>query len=251
MLKAKILFVGPCESGKTVLANFLTESSDITEYNPTQGVRILEFENPHVTSNNKGTGCEFELWDCGGDPKFESCWPALMKDSHGVVIVFNADIPSHLKEIEMWYSCFVQQQFLQNTQCLLIAHHKPGSGSDKENPALAPPLNKLKLVHSNLEDDPEEIRMEFIKPRPPTVAEPTSPACLRGNRLAAEDCGKCNWAGPASARGPRGCRYTASHPGQNDFAASGRRRPAVTLASDHPGRTFLKLKKLMKNLSET
>ncbi|XP_038945140.1 intraflagellar transport protein 22 homolog isoform X3 [Rattus norvegicus] len=67
MLKAKILFVGPCESGKTVLANFLTESSDITEYNPTQGVRILEFENPHVTSNNKGTGCEFELWDCGGD----------------------------------------------------------------------------------------------------------------------------------------------------------------------------------------
>lgn len=27
------------QSGKTVLANFLTESSDITEYNPTQGVR--------------------------------------------------------------------------------------------------------------------------------------------------------------------------------------------------------------------
>ncbi|XP_032965781.1 intraflagellar transport protein 22 homolog isoform X1 [Rhinolophus ferrumequinum] len=151
------------ESGKTVLANFLTESSDITEYNPTQGVRILEFENPHVTSNNKGTGCEFELWDCGGDPKFESCWPALMKDSHGVVIIFNADIPSHLKEIEMWYSCFVQQQFLQDTQCLLIAHHKPGSGSDKGNLSLSPPLNKLKLVHSNLEDDPEEIRMEFIK----------------------------------------------------------------------------------------
>ncbi|XP_007639881.1 intraflagellar transport protein 22 homolog isoform X1 [Cricetulus griseus] len=102
MLKAKILFVGPCESGKTVLANFLTESSDITEYNPTQGVRILEFENPHVTSNNKGTGCEFELWDCGGDSK------------------------PHF-------------------------------------PCGAPPLNKLKLVHSNLEEDPEEVRVEFIK----------------------------------------------------------------------------------------
>lgn len=72
--------------------------------------------------------------------------------------------------------------------------------------------------------------------RPQTVAEPTSPACLRGNRLAAEDCGKCSWAGPAGARGQRGCRYTAGHSGQNDFAASGRRRPAVTLASDHPGR---------------
>ncbi|XP_004442208.2 PREDICTED: intraflagellar transport protein 22 homolog [Ceratotherium simum simum] len=151
------------QSGKTVLANFLTESSDITEYNPTQGVRILEFENPHVTSNSKGPGCEFELWDCGGDPKFESCWPALMKDSHGVVIIFNADTPSHLRELERWHSCFVQQQGLQDTQCLLIAHHKPGSGSDRGNLSLSPPLNKLKLVHSNLEDDPEEIRIEFIK----------------------------------------------------------------------------------------
>ncbi|XP_032184219.1 intraflagellar transport protein 22 homolog isoform X2 [Mustela erminea] len=86
-----------------------------------------------------------------------------MKDSHGVVIVFNADLPSHLKEIEMWYSCFVQQQLLQDTQCLLIAHHKPGSGSDKGSPSLSPPLNKLKLVHSNLEDEPEEIRSEFLK----------------------------------------------------------------------------------------
>ncbi|XP_076996966.1 intraflagellar transport protein 22 homolog isoform X2 [Tamandua tetradactyla] len=85
-----------------------------------------------------------------------------MKDSQGVAIVFNADIPSHLKEIEMWYSCFVQQQLLQDNQCLLIAHHKPGSGGDKGNLPLPPPLNKLKLVHSNLEDDPEEIRMEFI-----------------------------------------------------------------------------------------
>ncbi|KAB0361928.1 hypothetical protein FD754_006084 [Muntiacus muntjak] len=151
------------EYGKTILANFLTEVSDITEYNPTQGVRILAFENPCVTSNNKGAGCEFELWDHGGDPKSESCWPDMMKDSQGVVIVFNASILSPLKEIEMWCSCFVQQQFLQNTPCQLIAHHKPGSGSDQGNPALAPPLNKLKLVHSNLEDDPEEITMEFIK----------------------------------------------------------------------------------------
>ena len=163
LLKAKVLLGGPCESGKTILANFLTEASDITEYNPTQGVRILEFKNPHVTSNNKGAGCEFELWDHGSDPKSESCWPALMKDSHGVVIISNASILSPLKEIEMWCSCFVQQQFLKNTPCLLITHHKPGSGSDKENPASAPPLTKLKLVHSNLEDDPEEIRMEFIK----------------------------------------------------------------------------------------
>uniref|UniRef100_A0A8C2R2M4 Uncharacterized protein n=1 Tax=Capra hircus TaxID=9925 RepID=A0A8C2R2M4_CAPHI len=127
-----VLFYGLfLPSGKTILANFLTEASDITEYNQTQG--------------------------------FESYWPDPLKGSNGVVIIFNDSILSHLKETEMWYSCFVQQQLVQNALCLLITHHKPGSRSDKENPALAPPLNRLKLVHSNLEDDPEEIRMEFIK----------------------------------------------------------------------------------------
>lgn len=38
------------QSGKTVLANFLTESSDITEYNPTQGVRwALKYLCPRET----------------------------------------------------------------------------------------------------------------------------------------------------------------------------------------------------------
>ncbi|XP_037736691.1 intraflagellar transport protein 22 homolog isoform X3 [Chelonia mydas] len=134
MLKAKILFVGPSESGKSVLANFLSESTEgISSYVPTQGVR------------------------------FETCWPALMKDSHGVVIVFNPELPSHLKEIEMWYSCFVQQQQLLDNQCLLIAHHKPGSAGDTENLSLASPLNKLKLIHSSLEEDPEDVRIEFVK----------------------------------------------------------------------------------------
>ncbi|NWU55470.1 IFT22 protein, partial [Dromas ardeola] len=95
--------------------------------------------------------------------RFETCWPALMKDSHGVIIIFNPELPSHLKEIEMWYSCFVQQQPLLDGQCLLVAHHKPGSAGDTENLSLAYPLNKIKLIHSNLEDDPEDVRMEFMK----------------------------------------------------------------------------------------
>ncbi|XP_050764875.1 intraflagellar transport protein 22 homolog isoform X3 [Gymnogyps californianus] len=134
MLKVKVLLVGPRESGKSVLANFVSESIEgIGSYSPTQGVR------------------------------FETCWPALMKDSHGVIIIFNPELPSHLKEIETWYSCFVQQQPLLDSQCLLVAHHKPGSAGDTENLSLAYPLNKLKLIHSNLEEDPEDVRMEFIK----------------------------------------------------------------------------------------
>ncbi|XP_063812119.1 intraflagellar transport protein 22 homolog isoform X1 [Pseudophryne corroboree] len=164
MLKAKVLVVGPSECGKTALANFIADATEYIggEYSPTQGVRILEFECPSV-NGNKGLGCEVELWDCGGDHKFESSWPALMKDSHGVIIVFNADIPSHLKEIEMWHINFIQQQRLQDSQCLLIAHVKPGSGDQAERPHLSSALAKLTLVYSNLEEDPEDVRKEFVK----------------------------------------------------------------------------------------
>ncbi|MGH0176336.1 UNVERIFIED_CONTAM: hypothetical protein FKN15_072443 [Acipenser sinensis] len=149
------------QSGKSVLANFLSDATESIggEYSPTQGVRILEFEFQSASGFEKNAGCEAELWDCAGDTKFESCWPALMKDSSGVVLVFNPDMPSHWKEIETWYSSFVSTQGVQDSQCLLIAHHKPGSGAD--NRRLAPQLSKLNLIHSNLEEDPEEVRQEF------------------------------------------------------------------------------------------
>lgn len=72
-----------------------------------------------------------DIHTCSFSYRFESCWPALMKDSSGVVIIFNPDVPSHLKEIETWHSMFIASQSLQENQCLLIAHHKPGSGVEE------------------------------------------------------------------------------------------------------------------------
>lgn len=163
-MQVKILFIGPTESGKTVLANFLSDTIDNVggEYKPTIGVRILEFESqPQGSGDNKM--CEVELWDCSGDFKFESCWPALMKDSNGVVIVFNPDVPNHLKEIEMWYSMFISSQGLQDGQCLLIAHHKPGSAVEEGRLPLAAHLNRLHLIQSNLEEEPEDVRKAFSR----------------------------------------------------------------------------------------
>uniref|UniRef100_UPI0037E91215 intraflagellar transport protein 22 homolog n=1 Tax=Semicossyphus pulcher TaxID=241346 RepID=UPI0037E91215 len=162
MFKAKILLIGPNESGKTVLANFLSQTSDNVEveYSPTQGVRILEFESKFEGSGDNRV-CEVELWDCSGDFKFESCWPALMKDSSGVVIVFNPDVPSHLKEIETWHSMFISSQSLQDSQCLLIAHHKPGSGVEDGRLPLASHLSRLPLIHSNLDEEPEDVKLDF------------------------------------------------------------------------------------------
>ncbi|XP_051981863.1 intraflagellar transport protein 22 homolog [Xyrauchen texanus] len=165
MFKVKILLTGPSECGKTALANFLSDTTETigADYSPTQGVRILEFESHILSNGNKNSACEVELWDCAGDFKFESCWPALMKDSNGVVIVFNPDVPSHLKEIETWHSTFISSQGLLEAQCLLIAHHKPGSGADTTRPPLATQLSKLPLIHSNLEEEPEDVRQEFCK----------------------------------------------------------------------------------------
>ncbi|XP_047446226.1 intraflagellar transport protein 22 homolog [Mugil cephalus] len=162
MFKAKILFVGPTESGKTVLANFLSDTTENIggEYRPTQGVRILEFElQPGGSGDNKT--CEVELWDCSGDYKFESCWPALTKDSNGVVIVFNPDVPSHLKDIETWHSMFIASQGFHDSQSLLIAHHKPGSEVEDGRLPLASQLSRLLLIHSNLEEEPEDVRQAF------------------------------------------------------------------------------------------
>ena len=45
-LKVKVALVGPCESGKTLLANFLADATETTieEYQPTKVARALEFE---------------------------------------------------------------------------------------------------------------------------------------------------------------------------------------------------------------
>ncbi|XP_029309716.1 intraflagellar transport protein 22 homolog isoform X1 [Cottoperca gobio] len=163
MFKAKILFIGPNESGKTVLANFLSDTADVGgEYRPTQGVRILEFESQPEGSRDNAK-CEVELWDCSGDFRLESCWPALIKDSSGVVIIFNPDVPSHLKEIETWHSMFISSQGLQDNQCLLMAHHKPGSGVEDTRLPLASHLGRLPLIHSNLEEEPEDVKQAFCR----------------------------------------------------------------------------------------
>ncbi|XP_033627965.1 intraflagellar transport protein 22 homolog [Asterias rubens] len=160
MIKAKILVVGPCESGKSVISNFLADATETSggEYHPTQGVRILEFES---NSNQIGarSSAEVELWDCSGDQKFDECWPAIMKDANGVVIVYNPDVPTHERELDMWYSHFVVQQALRETNCLIMGHVKPSA----KNLTVQMPssMSKVQHVQTNLEEDAEGVRRDF------------------------------------------------------------------------------------------
>ncbi|KAA3672508.1 intraflagellar transport protein 22 [Paragonimus westermani] len=118
----KLVVVGPTECGKSYLCNFLSESVEqvTEEYRPTCGVRIIEYE-LNTTTVNKPCKVELELWDLSGNKKlvfrlvvllvlqihmcrYENCWPACFKGSHGVIFVYNPDNSEHIKELEDWYT---------------------------------------------------------------------------------------------------------------------------------------------------
>lgn len=68
--KLKIIVVGPKNSGKTTISNFLMgQTAEITggEYQPTIGCRILEAEYP--SGGNQMVNVE--LWDASGDNRYD------------------------------------------------------------------------------------------------------------------------------------------------------------------------------------
>ncbi|KAJ8311779.1 hypothetical protein KUTeg_009851 [Tegillarca granosa] len=132
MFKVKLLMLGPCESGKTVLANFLADATDTSsgEYHPTQGVR------------------------------FEGCWPAIAKDTIGIVFVYNPDQPNHDKDLDSWFDYFVEQQAVKKAHCIVFAHHKPGVG-ENERTQLSTFFKDIPCIQTNIEEDGDSVRNQF------------------------------------------------------------------------------------------
>jgi len=159
MSKAKIIVVGPSESGKTYLSNFLADATEFSggEYHPTQGCRILEFE----TSPRGCKNVDVEMWDCSGDRKFESCWPAMARDASGAVFVYNPDQPNHDKELDSWYDFIIKNHHLKEPQCHVFAHKKPGTGG--ESCQLSNQFSKIPVFHTDMEESPEDVRDEFTR----------------------------------------------------------------------------------------
>ncbi|KAE9157163.1 hypothetical protein PF005_g32935, partial [Phytophthora fragariae] len=157
MAPLKILIVGPKEAGKSTIANFLAEHSDRLggqeRYQPTVGVRILELE--------KGKAA-IELWDVSGDQNYEACWPAVMKDTDGVVLVYNPESHVHESEAMLWYEWFIQNAGLDASQCLVLEH------STGTNNAAIPLASKSRLpshlrVVATTFDTPNVFKSEFSR----------------------------------------------------------------------------------------
>merc|ERR1712146_104423 len=117
--RQKVLLVGPCEAGKSTLANVLAESSDVASdtYRPTVGCRILEFEGEVKCMSQHVT---IELWDVSGDTKYSKCWPAIKKDAVGCVLVYSPEKPNHEAEVEQWFQWFPKSMGMLPSQVMVI-----------------------------------------------------------------------------------------------------------------------------------
>ena len=134
--------VGPCQSGKTMIANFVSDATESVggTYRPTAGARILEFEMPSINVNNKvltrlkveplflnnnyhqNVKAEVELWDVSGSNQYESCWAAIQRDAHGVIFVFNPESAAQAKHLDSFHQAFVQGRNVPDTACVVFAH---------------------------------------------------------------------------------------------------------------------------------
>eukprot|EP00771_Trimastix_marina_P002625 gnl/Trimastix_PCT/3767.p1 GENE.gnl/Trimastix_PCT/3767~~gnl/Trimastix_PCT/3767.p1 ORF type:complete len:204 (-),score=28.33 gnl/Trimastix_PCT/3767:25-636(-) len=163
-MRIKVLIVGPQQTGKSTIANFLADNSETPSatYHPTIGVRILETNS--AASDDRGYDRSrhiIELWDCSGDRKFEHCWPALQQNVDACVFVFNPDARGQERELEIWYRAFGMTCHLRDTQCLIFAHHAQPYGTAPPKPRLSKILSRLPLYHTSVESDGPVIREQF------------------------------------------------------------------------------------------
>lgn len=163
MIKTKILIVGPCQAGKSTIANFLSDATEGSggDYHPTQGVRILEFEVNNCQAGTRTVTAEVELWDVSGDHKYEACWPAIAKDTAGVVFVFSPDMANYDKELEAWFTFFIENQGMRDVQAVIFAQHKGPVPVDPDRYTFATSMSKLHVVDTSLDDDGAIVKESF------------------------------------------------------------------------------------------
>ncbi|KAI9223713.1 hypothetical protein BC828DRAFT_375252 [Blastocladiella britannica] len=164
----KILVAGPPRVGKSVVSNFLAsmERPDMLRaYTPTPHVRILEFTRDLSRVKAPATALRLgrvnvELWDLTGDDSYAGHWPAVAPDAHGLLLIMNADDPSHPKQLEQCASAFPT---LRDTQLLVFAHKQENASQSRARPKLAGRLARSVVVSSSLDNpaDTESMRAEF------------------------------------------------------------------------------------------
>lgn len=126
----KILVVGPIESGKSAIADFLSQHKEtLSQYRPTKALRILSFERDGLnfiknTSDQQMIGNSkalIELWDVSGNTNYSNCWPAISQDVDGILFVMDPNSKNE-NEMDYWHNQFAQS--IKDSCCMLFIHYK-------------------------------------------------------------------------------------------------------------------------------
>lgn len=153
----KVVVCGPQRAGKSTICNFLAQQSQRLEgdapYAPTAGVRILETEK----DVGRGQMAAVQIWDVAGNQSFENCWPAIMADVDGVVLVYDPGNPSQEQEIGMWYDYFVRNTDTPDDRVMAYVHSR---GEDFGADARRRPHIKLENVSVFMTDARSESSIE-------------------------------------------------------------------------------------------
>eukprot|EP00730_Choanoeca_flexa_P019643 TRINITY_DN9603_c0_g1_i6.p1 TRINITY_DN9603_c0_g1~~TRINITY_DN9603_c0_g1_i6.p1 ORF type:complete len:188 (+),score=28.51 TRINITY_DN9603_c0_g1_i6:711-1274(+) len=161
-LKAKVAIVGPCETGKSVLSNFLADAiadGRTAAYRPTKGCRILEFElDGHSGSR---TDTHVELWDVSGDTSAEANWGAITSHLHGLMIVFDINKDGQEANLDVWFRRFIKKAGIKSSQCIVVANNPSTSSPERTSVTLQGPLSKAKLVYADINTKPDAFRQAF------------------------------------------------------------------------------------------
>ncbi|XP_070169796.1 intraflagellar transport protein 22 homolog [Polyergus mexicanus] len=161
MYTLKLVMIGPIKSGKTTIANFLADATEIPyDYRPTQGVRILEFEINDIEVNNERISRDIELWDCSGDHKFKNCWPAIRKGVHGVIFVYSTKTQDSLRQLKEFYDYFVSEAKLGPNNCVIFFFDSDNTTSSASK-IVSSSFSNVSHVKCNVDDGGDKLKTDF------------------------------------------------------------------------------------------
>eukprot|EP00055_Hartaetosiga_balthica_P014692 m.82298 g.82298 ORF g.82298 m.82298 type:complete len:187 (-) comp8665_c4_seq1:2602-3162(-) len=160
-MEAKIVLVGPSKSGKSYMADFLSDdvtSGEEREYIPTRGCRIVSFE---TNGNKKTDALNVELWDISGLDSYENVWPALADGASGAIVMYDGTKPIDSTELSKWFKPFIKGAGIKTGQCVVFANNPSSDIRDIDFTDLDGPLGKASLFETDITTDPEGVRDAF------------------------------------------------------------------------------------------
>ncbi|XP_021956130.1 ras-related protein RIC1 isoform X1 [Folsomia candida] len=93
----KITLLGDSGTGKTSMLNSFTHGTYQGAVSATRGVDM-----GFKTLNFAGKKIKLTVWDCAGQDRFRAICPSYIRNSHGVIIVYDITDPTSFKNVDEW-----------------------------------------------------------------------------------------------------------------------------------------------------